>query len=153
SDVLARWLMDEGGGAQGKAAFESGLVASEFYLASATAMMPYGQLLRTAKPRISMSRRRPVGVVGVISPFNFPAILSARSIAPALALGNAVILKPDPRTAVCGGLFFAAALEEAGAPAGIFSVLPGGVEIGSGLVDHPKVPVISFTGSTEAGRI
>ncbi|MDR6144074.1 acyl-CoA reductase-like NAD-dependent aldehyde dehydrogenase [Microbacterium foliorum] len=153
SGVLAEWLIDEAGSGQGKAAFESGLVASEFHLAAATAMMPYGQLLQSAKPRLSMSRRRPVGVVGVISPFNFPGILSARSIAPALALGNAVILKPDPRTAVSGGLFFAAALEEAGVPAGLFSVLPGGVDVGSALVDHPLVPVISFTGSTEAGRI
>lgn len=153
SSVLAEWLITEAGSGQGKAAFESGLVAAEFYLASATAMMPYGQLLRSAKPRLSMSRRRPVGVVGIISPFNFPGILSARSIAPALALGNAVVLKPDPRTAVSGGLFFAAALEEAGVPAGVFSVLPGGVDVGSALVDHPDVPVISFTGSTEAGRI
>ncbi|MGV2984317.1 aldehyde dehydrogenase family protein [Microbacterium sp. AGC85] len=153
SSVLAEWLITEAGSGQGKAGFEAGLVAAEFYLASATAMMPYGQLLRSAKPRLSMSRRRPVGVVGIISPFNFPGILSARSIAPALALGNAVILKPDPRTAVSGGLFFAAALEEAGVPAGVFSVLPGGVEVGSALVDHPVIPVISFTGSTEAGRI
>lgn len=151
--TLAQWLSDEAGSAQGKAHFEAGLVASEFHLAAATALMPYGQLLRSSRPRLSMSRRRPVGVVGVISPFNFPSILSARSIAPALALGNAVVLKPDPRTSVSGGLFFAAVLEEAGVPAGVFSVLPGGVEVGSALVDHPAVPVISFTGSTEAGRV
>jgi benzaldehyde dehydrogenase (NAD) len=153
AETLARWLGDEAGSAQGKAHFEAGLVSNEFHLAAATALMPYGQLLRSGRPRLSLSRRRPVGVVGVISPFNFPGILSARSIAPALALGNAVVLKPDPRTSVSGGLFFAAVLEEAGVPAGIFSVLPGGVEVGSALVDHPAVPVISFTGSTEAGRI
>ena len=153
ADTLAHWLSDEAGSAQGKAHFESGLVANEFHLAAGTALMPYGQLLQSSRPRLSMARRRPVGVVGVISPFNFPAILSARSIAPALALGNAVILKPDPRTSVSGGLFFAAVLEEAGLPAGLFSVLPGGVEVGSALVDHPGVPVLSFTGSTEAGRV
>ena len=152
SDVLAEWLINEAGSGQGKAAFESGLVSSEFYLASATAMMPYGSLLRSSRPRLSMARRRPVGVVGVISPFNFPGILSARSIAPALALGNAVIHKPDPRTAVSGGLFFAAVLAEAGVPAGVFHVLPGDAAVGAAIVDHPKVPVISFTGSTEAGR-
>lgn len=150
--VLMQWLMDEAGSAQGKAGFESGLVASEFHLAAATALMPYGQLLQSSRPRLSFARRRPVGVVGVISPFNFPGILSARSIAPALALGNAVILKPDPRTTISGGLFFAAALEAAGVPAGVFSVLPGGIEVGTAIVDHPHVPVISFTGSTEAGR-
>lgn len=151
-DVLARWLSDEAGSAGGKAAFEAGLVAAEFHLASATAMVPYGQLLRSGRPRLSMARRVPVGTVGIISPFNFPGILSARSIAPALALGNAVIIKPDPRTTVTGGLFFAAILEEAGLPAGLFSVVPGGADVGTALVDEPRVPVISFTGSTPAGR-
>ena len=94
--------------------------------AAGTALMPYGRLLRSARPRLSLARRRPVGVVGIVSPFNFPGILSARSIAPALALGNAVVLKPDPRTTVSGGLFFAAVLEEAGLPAGVFSVKPSG---------------------------
>ena len=151
-DVLRHWLSEEAGSAQGKAGFEAGLVASEFHLASATAMVPYGQLLRTGRPRLSMARRLPVGVVGIISPFNFPSILSARSIAPALALGNAVIIKPDPRTTVTGGLFFAAVLEEAGLPAGLFNVVPGGADVGGALVDEPRVPVISFTGSTPAGR-
>ena len=65
----------------------------------------WGELLRhRAKPRLSLARRLPVGVVGVIAPFNFPLILAIRSVAPALALGNAVVLKPDPRTAVCGGV-------------------------------------------------
>ena len=150
--VLADWLMSEAGSSPGKAAFEAGLVSAEFWLAADTAMVPYGQLLRSGRPRLSLSRRRPVGVVGVISPFNFPGILSARSIAPALALGNAVLHKPDPRTTVSGGLFFAAVLEEAGLPAGLFSVLPGGADVGGALVDDPNVAVISFTGSTAAGR-
>jgi benzaldehyde dehydrogenase (NAD) len=150
--ILAQWLSDEAGSANGKAAFEAGLVAAEFHLASATAMVPYGQVLRTGRPRLSLSRHLPVGVVGIISPFNFPSILSARSIAPALALGNAVVIKPDPRTTLTGGLFFAAVLEEAGLPEGLFSVVPGGADVGSALVDEPRVPVISFTGSTPAGR-
>lgn len=152
AETVQHWLMREAGSGGGKAAFESGLVSSEFYLAAATAQMPYGQLLRSSKPRLSLSRRRPVGTVGVISPFNFPGILTARSVAPALALGNAVILKPDPRTAVSGGLVFAAILEEAGLPSGLFHVLPGGADIGIGLVEEPTVRVISFTGSTQAGR-
>jgi acyl-CoA reductase-like NAD-dependent aldehyde dehydrogenase len=151
-DVLAQWISDEAGSSNAKAGFEAGLVSAEFHLASATAMVPYGQLLRTGRPRLSMARRLPVGVVGIISPFNFPSILSARSIAPALALGNAVIIKPDPRTTVTGGLFFAAVLEEAGLPAGLFNVVPGGADVGAALVDDPRVPVISFTGSTPAGR-
>ncbi|MFE5291610.1 aldehyde dehydrogenase family protein [Isoptericola sp. NPDC056618] len=151
-DVLERWLADEAGSAHGKAAFEVGLVVDELHQAAATALVPYGQLLRSGRPRLSLARRRPVGVVGVISPFNFPAILSVRSVAPALALGNAVVLKPDPRTAVSGGLVLAAVLEEAGLPAGVLAVLPGGSDVGAALVEHPDVPLLSFTGSTAAGR-
>jgi benzaldehyde dehydrogenase (NAD) len=99
-----------------------------------------------------MTQRVPVGVVGVIAPFNFPQVLAMRSVAPALALGNAVVLKPDPRTAVCGGVVIARVFEEAGLPAGVLSVLPGGVEAGEALVTHPLVRVISFTGSTAVGR-
>ena len=151
-DILAEWLMSEAGSAQAKAEFEVGLVTGEIHQAAATATMPYGELLTTSRPRLSLARRRPVGTVGVISPFNFPAILAARSVFPALALGNAVVLKPDPRTAVCGGLFLAALLEEAGLPPGLFSVIPGDADAASVLIDHPAVPVISFTGSTPAGR-
>ncbi|WP_062382855.1 aldehyde dehydrogenase family protein [Demequina iriomotensis] len=150
--ALVRWLEDEAGSAPGKAAFEVGLVASELHLAAATALVPYGQLLRSGRPRLSMARHVPVGVVGVISPFNFPAILAMRSVAPALALGNAVVLKPDPRTAVAGGLLLAAVLEEAGLPVGVLSVVPGGADVGAALVEEPRIPVISFTGSTPAGR-
>jgi benzaldehyde dehydrogenase (NAD) len=152
ADVLGDWLIREAGSAKGKAAFETHLVSGVFFAASAIAQAPYGQLLRSGKPRLSLARRLPVGVIGVISPFNFPQILSSRSVAPALALGNAVILKPDPRTAVSGGLVLAAILQEAGLPDGLFHVLPGGVEAGSALVVDPAVRVISFTGSTGAGR-
>ncbi|SJN08626.1 Aldehyde dehydrogenase [Leucobacter sp. 7(1)] len=150
--VARRWLSDEAGSATAKAEFEIGLVISELYQAAATALIPFGQLLRSELPRLSFSRRLPVGVVGVISPFNFPAVLSARSVAPALALGNGVVLKPDPRTTVSGGLLLAAILEAAGVPAGVFSVVPGAAAVGQALVTDPRVPVISFTGSTAAGR-
>jgi len=73
-------------------------------------------LIPSEEPRLSMVRRYPVGVVGVISPFNVPIILGIRSVAPALALGNAVLLKPDPRTAVTGGLVLARIFQEAGLP-------------------------------------
>ena len=75
ADILVDWLVREAGSSQGKAAFEAGLVADEAHLAAATAQMPYGQLLQSSKPRLSLARRRPVGIVAVISPFNFPAIL------------------------------------------------------------------------------
>ncbi|MFF3504961.1 aldehyde dehydrogenase family protein [Streptomyces sp. NPDC003247] len=146
------WLVPESGSGQGKAQFEAGLVVSELQEAAALTSQPYGELLRSHKPRLSAVRRVPLGVVGVISPFNFPAILAVRSVAPALAAGNAVVLKPDPRTSVSGGLALAEVLEEAGLPAGLLHVLPGGADVGQALVAHPDVPCISFTGSTPAGR-
>lgn len=149
---LANLLVAESGSGQGKAAFEVGLVLSELQEAAALASHPFGELLRSVKPRMSLARRVSIGVVGVIAPFNFPAILGMRSVAPALALGNAVVLKPDPRTPVSGGLALAELLAEAGLPEGVLHVLPGGAELGAGLVAHPDVPCISFTGSTPAGR-
>ncbi|KDA05007.1 benzaldehyde dehydrogenase [Microbacterium sp. CH12i] len=149
---LTDWLVPEAGSGQGKAAFETGLVTSELAEGAGLASQPYGQLLRSMKPRLSVGRHVPVGVVGVISPFNFPAILSMRSVAPALALGNAVILKPDPRTPISGGLALADIFADAGLPDGLLHVLPGGADVGAALVAHPDVPCISFTGSTAAGR-
>ncbi|MEP9384485.1 aldehyde dehydrogenase family protein [Nocardioides cheoyonin] len=149
---LAGWLVPESGSAQAKAAFEVGLVVEELYECAAVASAPPGQLLRSVKPRLSYARRVPYGVVGVVAPFNFPAILAMRSVAPALAVGNAVVLKPDPRTPIAGGLALAELLEEAGLPEGVLHVLPGGAEVGQALVAHPDVPCLSFTGSTPAGR-
>ncbi|OQO94800.1 benzaldehyde dehydrogenase [Saccharomonospora piscinae] len=151
-DRLRRWLVPEAGSAHGKASFEVGLVVSELDESAALASQPYGELLRSSKPRLSMARRVPLGVVGVISPFNFPGILSMRSVAPALAVGNAVVLKPDPRTPISGGLALAELLAEAGLPDGLLTVLPGGADVGQALVSHPGVPCLSFTGSTPAGR-
>ena len=91
-------------------------------------------------------------MVGVIAPFNFPQILAIRSVAPALALGNAVVLKPDPRTAVCGGVVLARVFEEAGLPEGLLHVLPGGPDVGEALITDVLVRLISFTGSTAVGR-
>jgi benzaldehyde dehydrogenase (NAD) len=88
----------------------------------------------------------------VIAPFNFPLILAIRSVAPALALGNAVVLKPDPRTAVAGGFSLARIFEEAGLPAGLLHVLPGGAPAGEAMIHEPAIQLISFTGSTAVGR-
>jgi len=151
-DRLGRWIVEESGSAQGKAGFEVGLVISELNECAGLASAPYGEILRSTKPRLSLARRVPLGVVGVIAPFNFPAILAMRSVAPALALGNAVVLKPDPRTPIAGGLALAELLHEAGLPEGVLHVLPGDAEVGAALVEHKDVPCISFTGSTGAGR-
>jgi len=151
-EELGGWIIREAGSIPPKAALETHIAAQECFEAAALPSRPYGELLPSSQPRLSLARRLPVGVVGVIAPFNFPLILSIRSVAPALALGNAVVLKPDPRTAVCGGVALARVFEEAGLPDGVLHVLPGGAEVGEALIDAPQVRVISFTGSTRAGR-
>jgi len=146
------WSVREGGKIPPAAQFETHVATEEIFEAATLPGRPYGELLPTESPHLSFAERVPVGVVGVIAPFNFPQILAIRSVAPALALGNAVVLKPDPRTAVCGGVVLARVLQEAGLPEGLLHVLPGGPEVGEALVTDPLVPVISFTGSTAAGR-
>jgi benzaldehyde dehydrogenase (NAD) len=143
ADEVTDWIVREAGSIQPKGHFETSMAAQECYEAAALASHPYGELLRSHEPRLSLSRRVPVGVVGVIAPFNFPLILSIRAVAPALALGNAVVLKPDPRTAVSGGVTLARVFEEAGLPAGVLSVIPGGVDVGEAVVTHPDVRVIA----------
>jgi benzaldehyde dehydrogenase (NAD) len=149
---IENWIIREAGSVPAKAQLETHIAAQECFEASSLPSRPPGQLLATGKPRLSLARRRPAGVVAVIAPFNFPLILSIRSVAPALALGNAVILKPDPRTAVCGGLVLARVFAEAGLPDDVLQVLPGGADVGGALVEAPAVRIISFTGSTTAGR-
>ena len=147
------WLVREGGAVPGKAAFEVQLVLAELWEAAALPTQPWGHLLPTSEPgRESIARRVPLGVVGVISPWNFPQILSVRAVAPALALGNAVILKPDVQTPVSGGILVARLFEEAGLPEGLLHVLPGDAEAGSALTEDPNVAMIAFTGSTAVGR-
>jgi benzaldehyde dehydrogenase (NAD) len=147
------WLVREGGAVPGKAAFEVQLVLGELWEAAALPTQPWGHLLPSSEPgRESIARRIPLGVVGVISPWNFPQILSVRAVAPALALGNAVILKPDVQTPVAGGILIARLFEEAGLPEGLLHVLPGDAEAGTALTEDPNVDMIAFTGSTAVGR-
>ena len=146
------WVIRESGKIGGAAAFETHNSTQEIYEAATLPGRPYGELLPSEQPRLSFAERVPVGVVGVISPFNFPQILATRSVAPALALGNAVVLKPDPRTSVCGGVVLARVFEEAGLPEGLLHVLPGGPDVGEALIADPLVRIISFTGSTAVGR-
>lgn len=146
------WIVREAGSVPAKAALEVDMAAGICHEASALPTHPQGEVLASADPRWSFARRRPAGVVSVIAPFNFPLILAIRSVAPALALGNAVILKPDPRTAVCGGVALQRIFEEAGLPEGLLQLVPGAADVGASVVDAPEVSVVSFTGSTAAGR-
>src|SRR5450755_4121806 len=152
AEEIEGWNIRESGKIVPAAQFETHVATEEVYEAATLPSRPYGDLLPAESPHLSWAERVPVGVVGVISPFNFPQILAIRSVAPALALGNAVVLKPDPRTAVCGGVVLARVFEEAGLPEGVLHVLPGGPDAGETLITDPKVRVISFTGSTSVGR-
>ncbi|MCK9796546.1 benzaldehyde dehydrogenase [Pseudomonas sp. MAFF 302030] len=151
-DTLVDWLVRESGSTRPKAAFEVSLSIKSLHESAGLPSRSQGEVLPSVPGRLSLARRRPLGVVGVISPFNFPLYLAMRAVAPALATGNAVVLKPDPRTAVCGGLVLARLFELAGLPAGVFQVLPGGAEAGAALTSDPHVAMIQFTGSTGAGR-
>ncbi|MFB6137446.1 MAG: aldehyde dehydrogenase family protein [Halobacteriaceae archaeon] len=98
-------------------------------------------------------RREPAGVVTVISPWNFPLNLSMRAVAPAIAAGNSVVLKPATNTPVAGGLFLAALYDEAGLPDGVLNVVTGrGSAIGDAVAGHAESDVVAFTGSTAVGR-
>ena len=112
------------------------------------------QVSRSLIPdKMNYTIKKAAGVVGVIGPFNFPMFLAMRTVAPALAAGNGVVLKPASTTPITGGTLLAKIFEEAGVPAGVFSVVvPKTSEIGDGFYSHPIPDVISFTGSTDVGK-
>lgn len=151
---IVDWLVRESGGTVAKAQLEWDLVRSVMWEASSMPHHVEGTLLESDVPgKETRVYRRPVGVVAVISPWNFPLQLSNRSVAPALAVGNAVVLKPASDTPVTGGLLLARIFQEAGLPDGLLSVVIGsGSEIGDAIVEHPVPRVVSFTGSTGVGE-
>lgn len=151
-DEIVGWIVRESGSIQAKAEYEVAVSIKLLHEASAMPSQACGQVLPSSPGRLSVARRRPLGVVGVISPFNFPLYLAIRAVAPAIAVGNSVVLKPDPRTAVCGGFSIARIFEEAGLPAGVLHVLAGDGAAGAALCSDPDVAMIQFTGSTSAGR-
>ena len=112
-----------------------------------------GEHLRSVRPGIEIDvLRQPIGVVGLISPWNFPMAIPAWKIAPALAFGNTVVFKPAELAPGCGWTV-AEILSRSGLPKGVFNLVMGsGSIVGNALVDHQKVDGISFTGSVEVGR-
>ncbi len=152
-EEFGTWTMRETGASHSKMHHESNFAYGEILSAATLPWQPYGSLVPTAvKGRLSMVRRIPVGVVGAITPWNSPSVLGMRVVAPALALGNAVVLKPDPQTPVIGGAMFQAVFREAGLPDGLLQIVVGGADVGEALVTDPNVSMVSFTGSTAAGR-
>jgi len=152
ADVID-WLVKESGSLQLKAGFEVSIAIQVLKHCIGLPAMDQGTVLPTQNGKLSIAKRLPLGVVGVISPFNFPLYLALRAVAPALALGNAVVLKPDERTAVCSGYAIARIFELAGLPKGLLHVLPGGAEVGEALTLDKNIASIQFTGSTNVGRI
>ena len=152
-DELVPLLIRESGSIRGKAEAELMGGAGELMAAAALAERDPQQDLPSREPdRTASSRRLPVGVVAVITPWNFPVVLALRSVAPALALGNAVLLKPDPNTPGIGGAALADVLTAAGLPDDLLHVVHGDAATGQFLVTDPRVGMVSFTGSTDAGR-
>jgi aldehyde dehydrogenase (NAD+) len=153
-DEIVGWLIAESGSTRMKAEAEWAFTHAGMLWAATLPFRIAGRILPVDIPgRESRVYRRPLGVVGVISPWNFPLYLSNRSIAPALALGNAAVVKPADDTPVAGGLLLAKIYEEAGLPPGLLNVVVGDVaDIGDQFTLHPVPKLISFTGSTRVGK-
>ncbi|MFC8831130.1 aldehyde dehydrogenase family protein [Streptomyces sp. NPDC057137] len=153
-EEISEAIIAELGGTRLKAAFELHLAKEFLREAVQLALRPEGRIIPSpVDGKENRLYTLPVGVIGVISPFNFPFLLSLKSVAPALALGNAVVLKPHQNTPICGGSLLAKVFEDAGLPAGLLNVVITDIaEIGDALIEHPVPKVISFTGSDKVGQ-
>ena len=155
-DEVVSLLASETGCTFGFGMFQMQFVANLLRQAAALAYAPLGEVLPSDTGAFSMGLRRPVGVVGAIAPWNAALILSARSIAAPLALGNAVVLKPSELSPIVGGLLWGEIFAEAGLPPAVLDIVthaPGeAASIGDELIEHPHVRRLNFTGSTATGR-
>ncbi len=153
-EEIIDWLIQESGSTRLKASIELGAAQGIIAEAKTFPLRIQGEILPTSVPhQQSRIYRKALGVIGVISPWNFPFHLSMRSVITAIALGNTVVLKPASDTPVTGGTLLAKIFAEAGFPAGVLNVVVGaGSEIGDYFVEHAAPSLISFTGSTEIGK-
>src|SRR6202034_285469 len=152
-DEMVDLLIEEAGSTFGKAQFEVPFAANLVRSIAGEARRIHGDVFPADVPgMISISIRRPLGVIAGISPFNFPVVLSLKKVAFALATGNTFVLKPSEETSLIG-LKLAEIFERAGLPPGVLNVVPGnGPALAKVLFDDPRVKLISFTGSTAVGR-
>jgi acyl-CoA reductase-like NAD-dependent aldehyde dehydrogenase len=156
-EEVVSMLARETGATFGFGVFQSFFVPNLFRQSAALAYAPMGQIIPSDTGAFAMGIRRPVGVVGAFAPWNAALILSARSIAAPLALGNAVVLKPSEWSPWSGGLLWGEIFAEAGLPDGVLNIVthaPGdAAPIAAALIEHPAVRRFNFTGSSAVGRI
>jgi aldehyde dehydrogenase (NAD+) len=159
-DVIARrvdeirdLLIEECGSAFNKALWEIDYVIDLMRSTAGDVRHVMGETMPMTQPgQISMSVRRPLGVIAGIAPFNSPFLLSMKKIAFALAAGNTFILKPSEETPISGAII-ADVFREAGLPKGVLNVIPGApAHVGTKLLEDPRIRMITFTGSTRTGR-
>lgn len=147
-------LINEGGSPWGKAMFEASFVANMLRSAAGECRRISGETMPSDSPgMLSMSVRRPLGVIGAIAPFNFPLLLAMKKVCMAIAAGNTVVLKPANTTAVVG-LKIAELFAAVKLPPGVVNVVPApGSVVGDVFTTDPRVRMITFTGSTATGRL
>ncbi|HEX4723684.1 MAG TPA: aldehyde dehydrogenase family protein [Pseudonocardiaceae bacterium] len=150
---LVEQSMRETGGVRAKAEDEVGTSIRQLHISAVQATENAGDLLPPYKAgKLSMSRAIPLGVLGVITPWNYPMNLAMRAVAPGLAFGNTVVLKPAELTPIIGGQVLAEAADAVGLPPGVFNVVTGdGVPAGQALAEHRGLDLTHFTGSREVG--
>ncbi len=157
TEEVVSLLARETGASFGFGMFQCMFVPNLFRQAAALAYAPLGQIIPSDTGTFAMGIRKPVGVVAALAPWNAALILSARSIAAPLALGNTVVLKPSEWSPFTGGLLWGEIFAEAGLPAGVLNIVthaPGAAgPIGDTLIEHPAVRRLNFTGSSQVGRM
>ena len=153
-DELITLIIRETGGTAEKAAEELGQSITQLLNSATQLTENAGEILPPYKAgKISLSEAVPLGVIGLIVPWNYPMSLAMRALAPGLAYGNAVVLKPAELTPIAGGQVLAETARAAGVPAGVFAVVPGdGQGTGRALAEHPDLDLIHFTGSAAVGH-
>lgn len=152
ANEISEWTMREIGATRSKAYFEIDFCSDEFLEAASYPTQHFGTFLADRNERKSYAIRVPYGVVAAITPSNVPLILAARVIAPAIATGNAVLLRPHPSSIICGGFVFARLFEEAGLPDGLLHVIPARGKDNEAFEIDPNISMIHFTGSSSTGK-
>jgi acyl-CoA reductase-like NAD-dependent aldehyde dehydrogenase len=156
-EYFVNTLIQETGSTLGKAMYECSIIPLALCEAAALTTRPNGEILPSNVPgKVNTIIRQPLGVVGAISPWNFPLYLSLRSFIYAIALGNTAVLKPSEDSPLTGGLMIAELLQDAGFPKGVLNVITCSRDnvktLADQMIKDPRIDCISFTGSTAVGR-